>query len=110
LIFRNNDAAYFYWEIIDTQHFRFFSYDGEWNELIGSTYTEAIRPGEMNHLAVVSEDNVYKFWINDQFVGEASGSYPSKGQAGVAIGLSYEGEESLIIFDNFELRAISTVE
>lgn len=110
LIFRNNDDVYFYWEIIDTQYFRFFSYDGEWNELIGSTYTEAIRPGEMNHLVVVSENDEYKFWINDQFVGQASSSYPSFGNAGIAIGLSYEGEESIIIFDNFELRAISTVE
>jgi hypothetical protein len=110
LIFRNNDDAYFYWEVIDTQYFRFFSYSGGWNELIPSTYSDAIRPGEMNHLVVVSENDEYKFWINDQFVGEASGSFPSKGQAGVAIGLSYEGEESVIIFDNFELRAISTVE
>jgi hypothetical protein len=110
LIFRNNDDAYFYWEVIDTQYFRFFSYDGGWNELIGSTYAEAIRPGETNHLVVVSENDEYKFWINDQFVGQAFGSYPSKGQAGVAIGLSYDGDESVIIFDNFELRAISTVE
>jgi hypothetical protein len=110
LIFRNNDDAYFYWEVIDTQSFRFFSYDGGWNELIGSTYTEAIQPGEMNHLVVVSKNDEYKFWINDQFVGQASGGFPSDGQAGVAIGLSYEGEESVIIFDNFVLRALSTVE
>jgi type II secretory pathway pseudopilin PulG len=110
LIFRNRDDAYFYWEIIDTQNFRFFAYDGDWNELIGSTYTEAIRPGEMNHLVVISENDEYNFWINNQFVGQASGSFPANGQAGVAIGLSYEGEESIILFDNFELRALSTVE
>ena len=110
LIFRENDDAYFYWEIIDTQNFRFFSYQNEWIELIPSTYTDAIQPGAMNHLVVVSEDDDFQFWINDQYVGQASGSFPSKGQVGVAIGLSYEGEESTIIFDNFELRALSTLE
>jgi hypothetical protein len=110
LIFHNTDDDYFYWEVIDTQYFRFFSYSNGWNELIGSTYTEAIQPGEINHLVVVSENDEYKFWINGQFVGQASGNFPSSGQAGVAIGLSYEGEESLIIFDNFELRALSTAE
>jgi hypothetical protein len=110
LIFRENDDAYFYWEISDTQYFRFFSYQNEWIELIPSTFTDAIQPGAMNHFVVVSENDEFEFWINDQYVGEASGSYPSAGQAGVAIGLSYEGEQSIIIFDNFELRALSTEE
>lgn len=110
LIFRENEDAYFYWEINDSQHYRVFSYQNEWIELIPSTFTETIQPGEMNHLVVVSENNVYKLWINDQFVGQVSGSFPSNGQTGVAIGLSYEGEESVIIFDNFELRALSIIE
>lgn len=110
LIFREDEDTYFYWEIVDTQYFRLFSYRNEWIELIPSTYTEAIQPGALNHLVVLSENDEFQFWINDQFVGQASGSFPSKGQAGVAIGLSYEGEESVIIFDNFELRALSTVE
>ncbi len=110
LIFRENDGDYFYWEIIDTQNFRFFFYQNEWVELIPSTYTEAIQPGEINHLVVLSENDEFQFWINDQYVGQASGSVPSSGKAGVAIGLSYNGEESTIVFDNFELRALTTVE
>jgi hypothetical protein len=109
LIFRENDDSYYYWEIIDTQYYRFFSYNNGWNELIPSTYSEAILPGELNHLVVVSENDQFEFWINDQFVGQASGSFPSNGQVGVAIGLSYDGENCTIIFDNFELRAPSTV-
>jgi hypothetical protein len=108
VIFREDDDSYFYWEIRDTQYHRFFSYVNGWIELIPSTFTDAIRPGETNHLVVVSENDVFKFWINDQFVGQANGRMPSKGQAGVAIGLSNEGEESVIIFDNFELRALFT--
>ncbi len=110
LIFRENNDTYFYWELNDTQYYRVFSYQDEWIELIPSTFTEAIQPGEINHLVVVSENDVFKFWVNDQFVGQVSGSVPSNGQAGVAIGASYEGEESVITFDNFELRSLSIIE
>lgn len=110
LIFRENDDSYFYWEITDTQYYRLFSYQDEWVELIPSTFTEAIQPGAQNHMVVVSENDEFKLWINDQFVNQFSSSFPSKGQAGVALGLSYEGEESVIIFDNFELRALSIEE
>lgn len=110
LIFRNDDDAYFYWEVNDTQQFRLFLYQNNWRELIPITFSDAIRPGAMNHLVVVSENDEFKFWINDQFVGQVHGRLPSRGQVGVAIGLSYEGEQSTIIFDNFELRALSTEE
>jgi hypothetical protein len=110
LIFRENNDSYFYWEISDTGYYRLFSYQNDWIELISSTFTEAIQPGAQNHLTVVSENDVFKFWINDQYVGQTTGSVPSKGQAGVALGLSYQGEESVIIFDNFELRALSSEE
>ena len=105
LTFRDDDASYYYWEVIDTQYFRFFSYyEYEWIELIGSTYADAIIPGGINHLVVVSEDDLFKFWINDQFVGQANGSYPTQGEVGVIVGISYEGETGLIAFDNFEVR------
>lgn len=108
LIFRENNDSYFYWEIRDTQSYRLFSYQDDWIELIPSTFTEAIQPGAQNHLVVVSENDVFKLWINDQYVGQITGSVPAKGQAGVAVGLSNPGEESVIIFDNFELRALSS--
>jgi hypothetical protein len=110
LIFRENDDAYFYWEVSDTQEYRLFSYKDEWIELIPATFTDAIRPRGNNHLVVVSEDDEFKFWINDQFVGQARGDTPASGQAGVAIGLHDQGDESMIVFDNFELRALSTDE
>jgi len=110
LIFRENNDSYFYWEIIDTQYYRLFSYQDDWIELIPSTFSDAIQPGDWNHLVVVSENDVFKLWINDQFVDQINGNVPSTGQAGVAVGLSYEGEESMIIFDNFELRALSIEE
>ena len=105
LIFRNQEDDYYYFEIRDGQHFRFFLYESnQWKELLPYTYTDAIIPRGINHLAVVSQNNQFTLWINDQFVGQAYGSSPAEGQVGVIIGLSYEGEESYIVFDNFEIR------
>jgi hypothetical protein len=110
LIFRENEDAYFYWEITDNQQYRVFSYQNDWIELIPETYAAAIQPGEVNHLVVLSENDEFRLWINDQFVGQFTSSFPSNGQAGIAIGLSYEGEQSVIIFDNFELRGFAIEE
>ena len=111
LIFRNNEDGYFFLEVRDTQYFQVYSYaNNEWTELITSTYTEAIRPGGVNHLEIAAKDDVFYIVINNQFVGETTGSYPSRGQVGVAIGMSEAGEEAIIAFDNFELRALETFE
>ena len=105
LIFHNRGDDYFYFEVRDLQYFRFFSYEAnQWKELLPYTFSAAVRPGEVNHLAVLSQGNQYTLWINDEFVGEISISYPVQGQAGVIIGLAEAGEEALIVFDNFEVR------
>ena len=106
LIFRNRDDSYFFFEVRDTQVFRVLSlYQNEWIELIPSTFSEAIRPGDVNHLEVLVRSDEFLLYINGQWVGETTGSYPSEGQAGLAIGLSNAGDESTIVFDNFDLRA-----
>jgi len=108
LLFRYSDEteAYNYLEIHDTQYLSVWNYDlGEWTELIPSTLSTAIRPGENNHLEVIAQRDYFYFLINGEIVGETTISNPSEGYAGVAIGLSYKGEESTIVFDNFELRA-----
>lgn len=105
LIFRNLDENYYYFEVRDGQFFRFFLFEAnQWKELLPYTYSEAIRPGEINHLDVLSQENQFTLWINDQFVGQANGSYPTQGEVGVIVGISYEGETGLIAFDNFEVR------
>lgn len=107
LIFRNNENAYFYLEGRDSGYFRLMLYDGQsWQDLISSTYSELIRPGIANKFAVAAVDDVFYVLINDVFVGQARGNFPSEGQVGVAIGLSGEGEGAIIGFDNFEFRGL----
>lgn len=97
--------AYNYFEIRDTQLFSVWAngQDG-WTEIVPYTTATAIRPGEYNHLEVISQDDHYYFLINDQLVADATITYPGEGYAGVAVGLSYADEQSTISFDNYELR------
>jgi len=76
-----------------------------WIELFPSTYSAAIISGEKNGLEVIALDDRYSFLINGQIVAEAAINSLAEGYSGVAIGLSSAGEESTIVFDNFELRA-----
>ena len=78
---------------------------GEWTTLIEWTKSQAIRPGEVNRLTVISEGSHYIFLVNDQIVGEADYGQLTSGIACLTIGL-HEAEDSAVFeFDNFELRA-----
>jgi hypothetical protein len=105
LIFHNNDGSYNYLEIRDNQSFRVLNlYEQEWIELIPSTFSALIQPGEANHLEVVAQSGIFYILINGELVGQTSSSYPTEGQVGLAIGLSEVGETATIEFDNFEFR------
>jgi len=111
LIFRNNDGSYIFLEVRDTQYFEVYSFaNNEWTQLVTSTFTEAIHPGGVNRLEIATKDDLFYILINNQFVAETTGSYASQGQVGVAIGMSEVGEQAIIAFDNFELRALETFE
>ncbi len=108
LIFHFNEdtEGYNYFEVRDTKYFSVWNYDlNGWTELIPSTPSPAIKPGENNSLEVIAQGDAYYFLINNEVVAETVIGSPTYGYAGVAIGLSSEGEESTIVFDNFELRS-----
>jgi len=98
--------VYYYFEIRETQLFSFWSNaGGAWEEIIEYTTSVAIRPGQLNRLEVVALENHFYFLINGELVADIQLPSATEGYAGVAAGLSYENQESIIVFDNFELRA-----
>ena len=52
-----------------------------------------------------SEGTHFIFFINDQFVAELDDPRLSAGTAGLAIELANAGDEAVVEFDNFQLRA-----
>jgi len=106
LILRNNEGSYYYLEMSDPNLLRFMvSIQGDWDTLIPQTEVASLRPGESNRLTVVAQGERFLFFANDLYVGETFDGRIAEGQNGLAIGLSEPGEETTIVFDNFELRA-----
>jgi hypothetical protein len=101
-----DERVYYYFEIRDTQLFSIWGNQrGSWEEIIPYTTSIAIRPGDINHLEIVALNNHFYFLINSELVAETQLPSATQGHAGVAAGLSYEDQESTIVFDNFEVRA-----
>ena len=110
VVFRRNSQGYYLFRIRGDRQFRFSVLDeGEWTTLIDWTETTAIQTGEANKLAVLVQGIDFTFFINDEFVGEASDKRFDKGEVGLAIGLDSAGDKAVFEFDNFELR-VSPVE
>jgi hypothetical protein len=107
VIFRRADRDnYGLFKIEDSQYFRFsVRHEGEWDTVIDWTEASAIRPGEVNRLAVIAEGSHFTFYINDEYVGEADDDRLTRGQSGLAIELLDAGDAAIFEFDNFEVRA-----
>ncbi len=110
LLFRRLDRNNFYlFQISDEQYFTFelLSQD-EWTTLIDRTSTPAVRPGEVNQLAVRGQGSHFEFFINGEFVGEADNDEFSSGTVGIVIGFPDAGSRAVFEFDNFELGTLPT--
>jgi hypothetical protein len=106
LAFREADRGNFYaWLIYESSHASWVTMqvDGEWAEAeLGQFETPAILEGEANRLTVVGIGSHFRFFVNDQFVGELYDATHAEGDVDCAIELS-EGDTSVLEFDNFEL-------
>lgn len=105
LLFRRLDRNNFYlFQISDEQRFALELLDqDEWSTLIDWTETLAIRPGEVNRLAVRGTGSHFELFINDQFVGAADNDEFSDGIVGLVVGFPRAGGRAVFEFDNFEL-------
>jgi hypothetical protein len=108
LLLRDNSAGLYQFGLANhDQQFSVFA----WNEvqgasrpLIGPAESEAIQPGEVNQLAVIAEGAHYRFFINDQPVGEMTDDEWTAGHVTLFTQLCQPGDAAVFEFDNMELR------
>jgi hypothetical protein len=106
LTFRMADPDNFYSFVVsDEKKFEAYAQTKDhWYPLIGSSKSNAIRPGESNHIAVKCEGPKITFFINGEQVAELEDIRFRKG----TVALTLAGEQAdtgIMEFDNFELRA-----
>ena len=73
--------------------------------LVATRRNYAIRLNDVNRLAVVGDGANYFFYINGQFADRMSAGELSDGAFGLAAQLASAGDDMMLEFDDFELRA-----
>lgn len=105
LVFRHNNGNYYLFSIRDDGFFNFNLWYGfTWSAVIDWTGTLAIRPGEINQLAVLAEGTRFTFSINGEQVAEAEDAQLAEGEAGLSALLITPGD-AVFTFERFRLYA-----
>lgn len=103
LVFRSGSDSAYGFQVLDEGRFVVYEYGSNMpKEIVYLTETKAIRPGEMNRLAVLAQGKRLLFFINDQFVGEAVSALTG-GSIGLSVGLG-DNEQAVVEYSNFVLR------
>jgi hypothetical protein len=107
VVFRVKDNQNCYWfRIMDSQFFSVWVVkESQWQSLVDSTRTDAIKPYGVNQLEVIANGSHFVFLINGQVVGEIEAEHFPKGLVGVAIEVFNAGEETTFDFLDLTLRA-----
>ncbi|MFZ0549101.1 MAG: protein kinase [Candidatus Promineifilaceae bacterium] len=106
LLIRRQDADnHILFEIEDDGYFKVeIQLAGEWETLIDWTESDLIRSGQINNLAVVTENTHFTLYINNSYVGEFDEDRLTGGYGGLFISLD-GGQSSTMEFDNFIVRS-----
>jgi hypothetical protein len=105
IVFRHDGTNYYLFIVSELQEYAFFlRNNGEWTTLIDWTDTNAVQPGQPNHIAVRAEGASFSLYINGQPVGSATDSALSSGEVGMAAQLYDAGDTAQFEFDNFQLH------
>jgi hypothetical protein len=105
LVFRSYEGNYYILRVGNVQRFKVaLMKNDQWTTLIPWTRSDAIKPYEMNKIAVIGEGSHFLFFINNQYVGEVEDLQLTDGAVGIAISLFHADDHAVFEFDNFELR------
>jgi len=91
-------------EISDEQHVGIFSYQFGSQHEIKRAKSRAIRPGAVNHLAVLAQGTHLTFFINDRAIAAIDDDRLSSGMIGLGISIS-PGQPQIFQFSNLRVLA-----
>jgi Tol biopolymer transport system component len=127
LIFGHSDDNYYVFAIQDSGYYNVHVWNADkWNLILPLSWSNAIKPGEVNRLMVLAEGGTFKLFINNEFVQEFQDSTLRDGDVGLMLNplegpgpippkpdgiskvsahLTSSNSTSTAEFDNFEVRA-----
>lgn len=96
---------YYYFAVSNQGEFMvLLNYQGAWSTLLGPIASPFIQTKEPNHLAIMGDGAHLVFFINDHYVGEITDNHIAEGKIGFATQLFEADHQSVIEFDNVEIR------
>jgi hypothetical protein len=105
LIFHSQEQGTYLFQVGKTRFRVMFESDPDL-DLIGWTTSSAIKPGQMNHLAVIGHGSHYEFMINGVRVAQLDDTrLGGGGSVGIEMYSATQDQSAIFVFDNFELRA-----
>ena len=106
VVFHKGENDFYYFGIDGNQYYRVNLWqDNKWKPLVATRKNYAIRLHDVNRLVVVGDGANYIFYINGQFVDRMSASELNGGAFGLAAQIASLGDDVMLEFDDFELRA-----
>lgn len=103
---RYDGAGYYYtFTVRDDGAYRFGKVVKGMSQDLASGTTVAIKPGEVNKLTVLAQADNFRLFINDQYIAQVNDDESLTGSTGLVVELLKVGDEGVIEFDNFEVRA-----
>ncbi|MGC9397104.1 MAG: serine/threonine-protein kinase [Anaerolineae bacterium] len=101
VVFRHDGGSYYLFSIRDDGFFNLnLWHNFTWNAVIDWTGTLAIRPGEVNQLAVLAEGTQFTLSINGTTVGQAEDAQLAAGEMGLSVVFITPGD-AVFTFDDF---------
>lgn len=109
LVFRmkksGEDYSYYLYEISNDQNYAVWYRDASgWDEIVPWTPSDLIKNEGYNRLALIAQGARIVFFINNQYVAEATDDRLLSGKLGLCVGLDENGQTGLWQFDNLEIR------
>lgn len=100
----NNDKYYFTIKSY-TQRYEFIRYANEEWTTLDTNKSQAILPGELNHIAIKAEDNLFTIFINNEFITQIEDDTISAGTIAFTGGFSNPDESGTFEFDYLTIQA-----
>jgi hypothetical protein len=84
ILHKQDENNYYVYAISDSGAFTFWALvDDKFQEIVPSTPTDAVQPGQWNEIAIVANGPIYSFYVNAHLVGQATDATLTEGTGGL---------------------------
>jgi hypothetical protein len=108
ITFRLSDWNHYYFAISDSTEVLFYRHidddENSWQEIYQG-YSELVRPGEYNELAVLAQGYEFTVCINQQLLIKAVDSGYKNGQFGIGVSLNEPQDEAVFEYEDYTVFA-----